>query len=304
MRHSTLRLFALAATSTLFFSACGTDAATPQATVSPSETGEPTVGPGGVYWAAGIQEACQAYKQKVNELTAPIFESEGEPDGEVVQQLFADLVVEVQAVVDAVAAAEPPAELTGDRDEFAAALDAQVVLFESGASSPEEASTTLQSLSGPFTDEAGGLADAAGLYDCGSGTTFEEADFSDEELAAAAHVGVAASEYQFDLDGEIAAGKTVLQFRNDGGEQHEVLAFRLAEGTSFDDAVAYFEANVESDEEPDFIEGFHGGFAGPGGRTDVAVDFTPGTWMLICFIPGPDEEPHFLKGMVREVTIS
>ncbi len=37
----------------------------------------------------------------------------------------------------------------------------------------------------------------------------------------------------------------------------------------------------------------------------ITVDFTPGQYILICFVPdAADGKPHFMKGMMRTFTVS
>jgi len=44
--------------------------------------------------------------------------------------------------------------------------------------------------------------------------------------------------------------------------------------------------------------------AAPGGTAEVTVDLQPGSYTLVCFIPGPDGKPHMLSGMTRSLTVS
>jgi uncharacterized cupredoxin-like copper-binding protein len=52
--------------------------------------------------------------------------------------------------------------------------------------------------------------------------------------------------------------------------------------------------------------GFPGAFAtfAPGQSATPTLNLTPGTYMIVCFIPDKDGTPHAAKGMVQEFKIS
>lgn len=308
MRRLNLPATSVLAISAMVLAGCASDdpETDPAAVEETEATDEPEAvgGDGGVYWAAELQTACADYQAAATAATEPIFSSEGGPDPEVVRAVFVELTPSVIQIRDAAAAAEVSGELAADRDAWVTELDAQVAAFEAAGADAEVAMTTFQELRGPFTPAAGAAADAAGVFGCGTGNTFAQSELSAEALASAPRMSVSAVDYGFEVSGDFAAGDAVVGFSNDGGEEHEMILFRIAEGTSYEEAMAWIEENADSDEEPPFMQDFHGGFAGPGGRTEVAVTFTPGEWMMICFIPAADGTPHYAKGMHRQVTIA
>jgi uncharacterized cupredoxin-like copper-binding protein len=115
-------------------------------------------------------------------------------------------------------------------------------------------------------------------------------------------------DYQFVIDGEFAAGEQVLRVRNSGTELHEVIFFKLREGKTMADFMATLEREMSGEMVPE--EEIPGEFAGglflsPGRESYAPQVFTPGDYVLICFIPSPehDMQTHAELGMIRQVTI-
>lgn len=125
----------------------------------------------------------------------------------------------------------------------------------------------------------------------------EEQDPSVTELdPAAARVDVIATEYAFELDPP-AAGPTSFVMDNQGDETHVMLVARLAEGATLDQA-------LQADDPAEFIEEeYESDVAAPGGEAVLTTELTPGEWAMICFLPAPDGEPHFAKGMAESFSI-
>jgi uncharacterized cupredoxin-like copper-binding protein len=86
---------------------------------------------------------------------------------------------------------------------------------------------------------------------------------------------------------------------------HELAAFRLHEGVSFEDFQTMLESEEEPEGEPPFEEvGWT--LLSPGVSTYITMDFDqPGNYVLVCFIPSPehDMQPHAALGMVEQITI-
>ncbi len=311
-RHLRLRGIGLLAASALVLAACGDDADTTTdtdalATDAAAVSSDPPSIEGNPDWAAAVDPVCADFKQATQAQVGPIFASSGPegPDGEAVRQLFVDQLPRLEAVIAEVEAAAPPEEQAEAHAAFLEALQEQLAQWQVAVESPEAAVGQLQEQRGAFVDDAGLAGDAAGAHACGTGTTFAQAELTDAEKAAAPVVAVDAVDYGFEVDGDFVVGHNVIAFANAGGEPHEVLLFELTGGTSAEDAIAWFEENHESDEEPPFLGAMVGGFGAPNGRTEIAADLVAGEYLMICFIPTEaDGTPHFLKGMHRAVTIA
>ena len=123
---------------------------------------------------------------------------------------------------------------------------------------------------------------------------------------------ITASEYAFAIDGEATGGFVQVTFENDGEEPHILIPFKLQDGKTSADALPI----LASEEQPDeaafaevFDQPFDGAFYGtPGllasGDSETSVaDFPTGNYVLVCFLPSPDGQPHAALGMVADLAI-
>jgi len=119
--------------------------------------------------------------------------------------------------------------------------------------------------------------------------------------APAAHATIHATDFSLAVpDG--FDGQGVVELRNDGAVDHEVVFLRVADGSTPADVFAWYGGDRSTP--PPFR--FTGGVAAvqAGGTASVDLDLGPGTYMAVCFIPMPDGTPHALLGMVSTFTIS
>ena len=135
--------------------------------------------------------------------------------------------------------------------------------------------------------------------ECGLGADEEEEEQDPSVTVidpAAARVDVTATEYEFELEPP-ESGPTSFVMSNEGQESHVMLIARLAEGATVDQA-------LEADDPAEFVEEeYDSGIANPGDEAVVTAELTPGEWAMVCYLPAPDGEPHFAKGMVETFTI-
>ena len=119
-------------------------------------------------------------------------------------------------------------------------------------------------------------------------------------------VGVSLTDYAFTFNVGSVVQPEVLMFqvRNDGTEPHEIVLFRMPEGAETADDVA---AMLKDDPEGSFMsdDAFIGAtFAMPGEQSNLTlVGLEPGKYVAICFIPGPDGQPHYAHGMIGEFEV-
>jgi hypothetical protein len=125
----------------------------------------------------------------------------------------------------------------------------------------------------------------------------EEQDPSVTELdPAATRVDVTATEYDFEFAAP-AAGGTSFVMANEGQESHVMLLARLKEGATLQEA-------LQSDDPDEFVEEeYESEVATPGEEAVLTADLTEGDWAMVCYIPAPDGQPHFAKGMAEPFTI-
>ncbi|MGE5232028.1 MAG: hypothetical protein ACM3NS_09820 [Deltaproteobacteria bacterium] len=115
-------------------------------------------------------------------------------------------------------------------------------------------------------------------------------------------VTVTAHDFAFEAPAEIPAGLTTFRLVNDGPSIHHVQIIRLEDGKTADDFVAALKAGGP----PPQWASLQGGPNPPnvGSSTSATVDLAPGSYAMICFVPGADGVPHVLKGMVHPFKVT
>ena len=110
-----------------------------------------------------------------------------------------------------------------------------------------------------------------------------------------------ASDYAFTNSAAIGAGRHTFLFVNAGPLPHEVAIFRLTGGHSTADMIGWIAAQTG----PAPGEALGGVYAlRPDQQAWVTVDFTPGEYVFICFLPDEhDGRPHHAHGQIREFTV-
>ena len=109
------------------------------------------------------------------------------------------------------------------------------------------------------------------------------------------------SDYSFTTSQPLHAGKQIIEVRNDGPQLHEVELIRLAPGKTDKDVLGW----MQKPNGPPPGSGV-GGVAGaaPGEVSYFTADLTPGSYMLICFLPDrKDGKAHFEHGMTQEFEV-
>ncbi|KAA0237331.1 hypothetical protein EDM76_06645 [bacterium] len=109
--------------------------------------------------------------------------------------------------------------------------------------------------------------------------------------------------YAFGLPPSIAAGDTMVSFRNEGTEPHEMQLVRLSGDLALEKVVDVF---LKKAAPP---AGFNSGLLGgpqvirPGESTRMRIDFKPGQYVFICPVPGPGGVSHAGLGMAARVEV-
>ena len=114
---------------------------------------------------------------------------------------------------------------------------------------------------------------------------------------AATRVDVAGTDFAFHAGFPTTAGRYSFVMSNDGAAAHLMILAKLAEGVTLAEAMA-------SEGEEGIEASFQSDVAPPGAEAVVTADLTPGTWVLVCPLPGPGGQDHAQLGMVHEFNIS
>lgn len=109
-------------------------------------------------------------------------------------------------------------------------------------------------------------------------------------------------DYSFTTSTPITAGRHTIRVENGAAQSHEVELIKLAPGKTADDLMAWMQS-MQGPPPASAIGGISGMERGQ--VQSFTHDFTPGTYVLICFLPDArDGKPHFMHGMMRTITVS
>jgi uncharacterized cupredoxin-like copper-binding protein len=101
----------------------------------------------------------------------------------------------------------------------------------------------------------------------------------------------------------LAAGTHTIKVINDGKQTHEIALTRLNDGATAESFLAALAPGAKGPP-PGRPMGGNGAIS-PGQSNYLTVTLTPGTYLLLCFVPDPsDGAPHIMKGMVQTITVS
>lgn len=116
-----------------------------------------------------------------------------------------------------------------------------------------------------------------------------------EQSAEAVSVDVKASEYKFEMASEVTGNVFAFDLDNVGKEGHIAVVTKLAAGKTM--------ADLQKGD-PTALE-MIGGVASvdPGGKGNATFEVEPGSYIMGCFVPAPDGQPHIAKGMAFPFTV-
>ena len=112
----------------------------------------------------------------------------------------------------------------------------------------------------------------------------------------AAPITVTATEYAFSAPDTVRPGLVTLRLANAGREPHQAGVVRIKGRRTLNQIAAALESN-----DPPGWMSFVGGpdAVDPDDTTTATQILTPGTYVLVCFLPSPDGTMHLEKGMIR-----
>jgi hypothetical protein len=116
-------------------------------------------------------------------------------------------------------------------------------------------------------------------------------------------ITVTARDFTLDAPAAFPAGRVEVTFRNEGQDLHHAQFLRLADGVTADQFIAAFTQGADGIEMLAADAGGPGTIS-PGKSTIITQDLTPGSYVMLCFIPGADEIPHVAKGMIKPFQVT
>jgi len=118
-----------------------------------------------------------------------------------------------------------------------------------------------------------------------------------------ADVTVTLSDYAFALSAPLTAGTHTIRVENAGPQLHEFTVERLLPGKTLADWQAWMAGGMRGTPPAEPAGGLVGPDKGQAGWLTLTLQ--PGNYLLNCYVPdAKDGKPHFLHGMVQQVTVS
>jgi uncharacterized cupredoxin-like copper-binding protein len=123
--------------------------------------------------------------------------------------------------------------------------------------------------------------------------------------AKVAPTDITLSDYSIAVPASMTASMASFNVVNKGKEPHQAGLVRLDSGKTFADMQAVFQDTTRKGPPPSWIVWMGGPQAFPGGgASDFTVALEPGNYVWYCLIPGPDGQPHLMKGMAAPMTVT
>jgi len=112
-----------------------------------------------------------------------------------------------------------------------------------------------------------------------------------------------ATEFAFEGPDVLPAGDVALTMDNQGKQMHELALGELLEGKTMDDVHALLKEGLPK-KPPAWFRDVGGTGAAPGESGTIDAEMTPGSYIMICFVPDKaSKKPHVMLGMMKEVTV-
>lgn len=119
--------------------------------------------------------------------------------------------------------------------------------------------------------------------------------------ASAPDVRVRLTDYSYEMDREITAGRRTLRIENAAAQPHEFILVRLAPGKTAQEMMGWL---MREQGPPPGMPMGGTTLLSRGESNDVTVELEPGEYALLCMVPdAKDGKPHVVHGMVRQITV-
>jgi hypothetical protein len=107
-------------------------------------------------------------------------------------------------------------------------------------------------------------------------------------------------DYYFQGPDIIPAGTVTLKLHLASDAPHVLDLLRLEQGKRLPDLLAAGESAFDSS----WVKSVGGGVTSKAGTSPTyTLKLEPGVYVLLCYFSAPDHQPHFAKGMIREVMV-
>ncbi|MEP6836222.1 MAG: hypothetical protein ABJB74_22725 [Gemmatimonas sp.] len=117
-------------------------------------------------------------------------------------------------------------------------------------------------------------------------------------------ITITAKDFSFNAPDTVQGGMVTIKLVNQGPELHHIQLLRLTDGKTVADLEQGLKAAKPDSPPPPWAHDVAGPNAPiPGGEVSITEQLEPGTYAIVCFIPGADNIPHVMKGMIRALTV-
>jgi major membrane immunogen (membrane-anchored lipoprotein) len=189
---------------------------------------------------------------------------------------------------------------------LADSADQASAAFGDAAAAAEEDMESAGAAVGQAFQSMGPLEQAAEAYGIGNLEDCEREGEPAEEVAEGANevpvtpVGED-GRYDFEFDQPVPAGQTAFVLDNTDDEAHFMFVVRITGEKSLDEIL---QAEQDGENPEQYAEEVGGSDdAAPGEQVVLNADLKPGTYGMLCYIPGPEGEPHAYSGMAVEFAV-
>lgn len=203
-----------------------------------------------------------------------------------------------------------PDENTADAQALVEAAKASSQAFDAAATTAEDDFAKAQPAVGAAFGSVQGMSEAAKKVGIGDLENCKREGSKPEKVAAGANeVPVVATKkgdkYVFEFDKAVPAGKTAFVMANEDDEPHFMSIAEFTGPGALDKALKAEAAGDSKAADKFIVNEEVGGSkdAAPGEQAVANVELKPGTYGMLCFIPGPDGKPHAFSGMAIEFEV-
>lgn len=120
--------------------------------------------------------------------------------------------------------------------------------------------------------------------------------------APASAATVTELDMKFKVPATLPAGNVTVKIVNRGPSVHETILAKLHAGTTLKDLQAYIKEENPSGPPPADILGI-GALMASGHTQWAPFNLTPGTYVLLCFVPDKHGVPHVMDGMIKSFEV-
>jgi uncharacterized cupredoxin-like copper-binding protein len=116
-----------------------------------------------------------------------------------------------------------------------------------------------------------------------------------------ADITIKLADYSYEISPALTAGRHTIKVEDSGPQPHELVLVKLEPGKTVEQMLAWTE-KMQGPPPGTFLGGVSPITVGE--ASYITVDLTPGDYGLLCFVSDPaDMKPHFMHGMMKQITV-